>query len=294
MLPPPCFTVGMVLARWWVVPGFLKTWRLAFRPNSSIFVSSDQRILFLMVWESFRCLLANSSRAVMCLPLRSGFRLATLPYRPAWWSAAEMVVLLEGSPLFTEQRWSSVRVTIGFLVTSLTKTLLPRLLSLAGRPTLGRVLVVPNFFHLWMMEATVLIGTFNAADIFLYPSRDLCLDTILSWRSADNSLDFMAWFVLWHALSTVGPYIDRCVPFQIMSSSINWIVETSQWSVETGCTWAQFWVSWQRLWILIYMWFFRFLFLIDLHKLKKPFFTLSLWGIVCRILRKKWISSILE
>ena len=61
----------------------------------------------------------------MCLLLRSGFRLATLPYRPDWWIAAEMVVLLEGSPLSTEERWSSDRVTIGFLVTSLTKALLP-------------------------------------------------------------------------------------------------------------------------------------------------------------------------
>ena len=33
--------------------------------------------------------------------------------------------------------WSSVRVTIGFLVTSLTKALLPLLLSLARRPALG-------------------------------------------------------------------------------------------------------------------------------------------------------------
>ena len=107
-----------------------------------------------------------------------------------------MIVLLESSPLSTEKRWSSVRVTIGFLVTSLTEALLPRSLSLAGRPTLGRVLVVPNFFHLRMMEATVLIGTFNAAESFLYPSPDLYLDTILSWRSTDNSLDFMAWFVL--------------------------------------------------------------------------------------------------
>ena len=110
----------------------------------------------------FRCLLANSKRAVMCLLLRSGFRLATLPYRPDWWSAAEMVVLLEGSPLSTEQRWSTVRVTIGFLVTSLTKALLPRLVSLAGRLALGNVLVA-NFFHLRMMEATVFLGTFNAA-----------------------------------------------------------------------------------------------------------------------------------
>ncbi len=71
------------------------------------------------------------------------------------------------------------------------------------------------------MEATVLIRTFNAADIFLYSSPDVCLDTILSRRSTDNSLDFMAWFVLLHALLTVGPYIDRCVPFQIMPNQLN-------------------------------------------------------------------------
>ncbi|KAI3354616.1 hypothetical protein L3Q82_019120 [Scortum barcoo] len=127
----------------------------------------------------------------MCLLLRSGFRLASLPYRPDWWIAAEMVVLLEASPLSTEVRWSSDRVTIGFLVTSLTKALFPRSLSLDGRPALGRVLVVLNFFHLWMMEATVLIGTFKAAEIFLYPSPDLCLETDLSLRSTDNSFDFM-------------------------------------------------------------------------------------------------------
>ena len=44
---------------------------------------------------------------------------------PNWWSAAEMVVLLEGSPISTEEHYSSVTVTIGFLVTSLTKALLP-------------------------------------------------------------------------------------------------------------------------------------------------------------------------
>ena len=79
-------------------------------------------------------------------------------------------------------------MTIRFLVTSLTKALLPRSLSLDGRPALGRVLVVPNFFHLRMMEATVLIGTFKAAEMFLYPSPDLFLKTILSRRSTDNSL----------------------------------------------------------------------------------------------------------
>ena len=57
----------------------------------------------------------------------------------------------------------TVRVTIRLLVTSLTKALLPRLLSLARRPALGRVLVVPNLFHLRMMGPTVFLGTFNAA-----------------------------------------------------------------------------------------------------------------------------------
>ena len=48
-----------------------------------------------------------------------------------------MAVLLEDSPISTEELWSSDRVTIGFLVTSLTKALLPRLLSLAGWPAVG-------------------------------------------------------------------------------------------------------------------------------------------------------------
>ena len=34
MLPPPCFTAGMVLGRWWAVPGFLQRWRLELKPNS--------------------------------------------------------------------------------------------------------------------------------------------------------------------------------------------------------------------------------------------------------------------
>ncbi len=43
--------------------------------------------------------------------------------------------------------WSSTRVTIGFLITTLIKALLHQLLSLPGKPALGRDLVVSNFFH---------------------------------------------------------------------------------------------------------------------------------------------------
>ncbi len=45
------------------------------------------------------------------------------------------------------QSWSSTRVTIRFLVTTLTKALLHQLLSLARRSALERVLVVLNFFY---------------------------------------------------------------------------------------------------------------------------------------------------
>ena len=39
----------------------------------------------------------------------------------------------------------------------------------------------------------------------------------------------MAWFLLWSALSTVGPYIDRCVPFQIVSNQLNLPQVDSKW-----------------------------------------------------------------
>ena len=133
------YGIGLVMSSAWFPPN-MTAWHSCQRVQSL----SHQTREFCFSWsESFRCILANST--AMCLLLRSGFRLATLPYRPDWWIAAEMVVLLEGSPLSTEERWSSDRVTIRFLVTSLTKALLPRSLSLDSRPALGRVLVVPNF-----------------------------------------------------------------------------------------------------------------------------------------------------
>ena len=43
LMPPPCFTVGMVFFRLQATPFLLQTNRWSFLPNSSIFVSSDQR-----------------------------------------------------------------------------------------------------------------------------------------------------------------------------------------------------------------------------------------------------------
>ena len=74
-----------------------------------------------------------------------------------------MVVLLEGSPISTEELWSSVRVTISFFVTSLTKAHLPRLLSLDRVASSRKSSCGSKLLPLRMMEATVFLGTFNAA-----------------------------------------------------------------------------------------------------------------------------------
>ena len=118
MLPPPGFTVGMV-------SGFLQMWCLAFRPKSSLLVSSDQRIFRLVVWESFRCFWQTPS-VLSCL---------------FYWGVASVWQLyhnvLIGRVL---QRWLSfwkvfpspqrksgaLSVTIGFLVTFLVLCCSPR------------------------------------------------------------------------------------------------------------------------------------------------------------------------
>jgi hypothetical protein len=51
--------------------------------------------------------------------------------------------------------------------------------------------VVPNFFHLRMMEFTVL-GDLQCCRHFWYLYPDLCLDTTLSQSSTDNFFDLMS------------------------------------------------------------------------------------------------------
>ncbi len=110
--------------------------------------------------------------------------------------------------------WSSTRMTIRFLITSLDKALLHQFeLSLAGRPPLGRVLVVANIFHLRIMETTVLLGKVQKS----------CLDTIQFLSSAGRSFDFTAWvFTLICFVSCEAFYREVCtfpnhVQVQIMT-----------------------------------------------------------------------------
>ena len=135
-------------------------------------------------------------------------------------------------------------MTIGFLVTSLTKALLHRLLSLAGRPALGRVFVVPNFSHLRMMEATVFLETFNAAEMFCYFSPDLCLNTILSRRATDYSFNLTAWFLSLTCTVNCGTLYRPVCAFPNHVQSIEFTSggvqsscrNISRISMETGCT----------------------------------------------------------
>ncbi len=76
--------------------------------------------------------------------LRRSLSFVTLRSSPDWWS--DVCPSVSSSHLQIRSR-SSTRVTISVLITSLTKTLLLRLLSLAMGLDLGRVLIVSNFIH---------------------------------------------------------------------------------------------------------------------------------------------------
>lgn len=67
-----------------------------------------------------------------------------------------------------------------------------------------------------MMEVTVLNEIFNA-----FFTSELCLNTVLPQKFTNNSLT--SGLCLFFALSEtciVGVYIDKCVPFQIMSNQL--------------------------------------------------------------------------
>ena len=86
-------------------------------------------------------------------------------------------------------------MTIRFLVTSLTKAFLPRLLSLArsasSRKSLGGSKLLP-----FMNDGDhCVLGDTMLQKFLGHPSPDLCLDTIPFWSSTDNSFDLMAWFL---------------------------------------------------------------------------------------------------
>jgi hypothetical protein len=136
-----------------------------------------------MVWVLW-CLLANSKRAVMCL-LASVRLLWCCPQM----NSGALSEWLSGSWSLTWPRPFS-----------------PWLLNLARQPALGRVWVVPNVFHSWMMEASVFLGSFNAAEIVVPCQRSVLWHNLVS----ENYGQLFGPHGLVFALTCTGPYMDRC------------------------------------------------------------------------------------
>ncbi len=65
MLPPPCFTVGMVFLWWCAVLFLCQTYLLELWPKSSTLVSSDHNAFSHMLLGYFKCVFAKFSRAWM-------------------------------------------------------------------------------------------------------------------------------------------------------------------------------------------------------------------------------------
>ena len=146
----------------WFSPGMML--RIEAKQFNLGFIRPENLVSHSLI-ESFRCFFANSKQAFM------SFTEERLPSSHSAIKPRSVECCCDGwpavSPISTQDLWSLARMSIRYFITSLTMVLLPRVLSLAGHQPLGKVLVVPNFFDLRMMEATVLFGTFNAAAFLL-------------------------------------------------------------------------------------------------------------------------------
>ena len=141
-LPPPCLTAGMVSCRWWLTPGFLETWCLELRLNSSIFATSDKRCCFSKSESPLRSLLQTPREAsdwLFCHKIQTS---GVLLWWFSFWKFLPSPHRIFGAqPEWPSGSWS---------------TLLSRPLSTnysVWLAALGRVLVVLNFSHLRISSA---------------------------------------------------------------------------------------------------------------------------------------------
>ena len=131
-----------------------------------------------------------------------------------------MIVLLEGSPISTEELWSSVSVTIGFLVASLTTSLgqlpSPRIAQFgraaSSRKSRGGSKLVP----LKNDGGHCVLGDLQCYRNVLVPfPRSVPRHNPVS----ELYVQFLRPHGLFFALTyTVEGYVDQCVPFQIMTN----------------------------------------------------------------------------
>ncbi len=240
MLPPPCFTVGTVLDRWWAVPGFLHTYRLELRPKSSILVSSDQRIL-----------------QVFFSKLHAGFHVSCTEERLPSGHSAIKPRLVEGgsdgwlSTTFSHLPNASLELSHSDLwvllylshqgssppIAQFGRTASSRKGS--GRPKRLPFKDYGGHCALRNLKCSIIFFVTLTRSVPCHNSVSELFRQFL-WPHDSH--------LLWHALWAVRSYIDRCVAFLIKSNQYNQTqldsnegVEPSQgWSEEMNSTWVKY------------------------------------------------------
>lgn len=155
------------MACWWAMPGFLQTWHLAFTKEFNLCVIRLENV-------------ASSGLRVLQVPFdkRPGCCYARLSSgHHTGLTGGLLKGLLSFWKILISQR------NTGFLTDGFGHPL-----SFDAQPGLGRVLVIPNLFSLWIIEATELTEIFKAAELFIY---------------------------IFFVLLTTGPFIDVCLTFQV-------------------------------------------------------------------------------
>ncbi len=256
-LIPAHFTFGMVLCRWWAeLLSFKHVWNWG---------SSDQRILFLTVWGSFRCFFANS----MCLHWGEDW---VWPHRHKaqiggvlQWCLSFCRFLL--SPhMIMELNQSDHQVLHHHSNQSPSPSITQFGQETSSRKSPGCFKLLP----LRVTETTCFCETSMLQNCFLNSSPDVWLDSNLFLSSTDCSFDPRACFLLWYALSAIRPFIKTCA-FPNHTHSIGFATgylhsKSSNTYKQYECSWAKFQLSQIRLWIPMQWNQLSFLFLINLQR----------------------------
>ena len=155
-----------------------------------------------------------------------------------------MVYLLEGSPISTEELWRSVRVAIGFLVTSLTKAHLPLIAVQFGWAASSRMSLAGSKRLPFKNDGGhCVIGNLQCCRHFFGTLPQICASTQSCLGALRTILltPVACFFSLTCTVNCGSLYRQVCAfPNHVQSIEITTdglqVVETSQRSMETGCT----------------------------------------------------------
>ncbi len=208
--------------------GSLQTWCLESRfTRPENLVSQSLWVLYVLFCKFHVCFHVSS--------LRRGLSLATPPLSTDWWSVAVMFSYLHNlqnenlhrSVLYGSVTilwsWSSTRVTIGFLITTLIKALLPSVAQFTWETSSWKSPGCFKLFPLRVTETTCFCDPSMQQSFFLNSSPDVWLDAslFLSSRQFFFFLPQGLVFALKCIISLLDLFFKMCVPFQIIPIQLN-------------------------------------------------------------------------